>query len=520
MSETKRERATGREWAGLVLLVLPMLMIASDLTVLFLALPTLGEQLEPSASQALWIVHVYGFAIAGMLVTMGRLGDRIGPRRLLLIGGAAFAVFSSLAAFSINAEMLIVARALLGVAGATLMPSLFSLLRTMFRDDAQRRLAIAIMFSAFSAGGAIGPLLGGALLERFWWGSVFLINVPFMLLLLLLGHLLLPERAERNTSSLDLASVALSVAGVLAIVYGLQELAAGEETGPESAWPDAMIAGVGVILLWLFVRRQRSLRNPLLDLGLLADRQVAALLASVLVVGVGVVGMFFLVTQYLQWVAGLSPLQAGIWTVPFIVVNIGGAMIAPWLAGRLTAAPVVAVGLGIAAVGAALLMAAASAPEAPLWAVVTAISVVGLGQGMAMALAMDLIISSAPAEKTGSVAAVQEVGGELGTALGVAAGGAVSVVVYRAAVSAAMPSAVPEATAAAALSSVHGGVSAAAGLGSEGSALLDAVHRAVALGVQVYAGLGTLLLAGAGILVMVFLVMRQRSGPKNRRTGG
>ena len=503
------ERATARLWAGLALLVLPMVMLASDLTVLFLALPTLSADLDPSASQSLWIVHVYGFVIAGLLVTAGRLGDRVGPRRLLLLGAAGFGAMSVAAAFSVSAEMLIVARALLGVVGAAVMPSLFSLLRTMFRDDAQRRLAIAVMLSAFSVGGAIGPLMGGVLLEYFWWGSVFLINVPFMALLLLLGPRLLPERAERNTAPLDPASVVLSLAGMLALVYGVQELVAGQEPRGGSVWPYLATSAAGTLVLVLFVRRQQRLRDPLFDLALLADRRVAASLATVLLTGVGVVGMFFLVTQYLQWVVELTPLQAGLWTLPYIVINIAGAMLAPWLAGRVGAAPAVALGLGVAA-GGAVLLAGAAGPGAALLLVVAAISVVGLGHGTAMALVMDLIISSAPAEKTGSVAAAQEVAGELGTALGVAAGGAVGMAVYRASLADGIAVEVPPTEADSALASIHGGVTVAEGLEAGGGALLAAVHDAVTLGLQAYAVLGAVLAALATGLVTVVLVARVR----------
>jgi DHA2 family multidrug resistance protein-like MFS transporter len=506
---TTAGRATRKEWSGLVLLVLPMLMVASDLTVLFMALPTVTADLDADASQALWIVHIYGFAIAGLLVTMGRLGDRIGPRRLMLTGGAAFAVFSVLAAFSVSAEMLIAARALMGVAGATLMPSLYSLLRTMFVDDTQRRLAIAVMFSAFSAGGAIGPLLGGALLESFWWGSVFLINVPFMVLLLLFGPRLLPERTERNTAPLDLTSVVLSTAGILAIVYGLQELAAGQKTGPAesgpvSGWSSAAIAVAGLLVVGMFLRRQRRRADPLLDLSLLTDRRVAVALTSVLLVGIAVVGMFFLVTQYLQWVVGLSPLRAGLWTVPYVVVNIAAFMVAPKLAAHLRPAVVVVLGLAISAAGAALLF-LVTAFDAPLPLIVGSIAVVGGGHGVAMALVIDLIIASAPPEKTGSIAAAQQIGGELGTALGIAASGAVGMAIYRTSLTTAMPSDVPENAADAALSSVHGGVMTAESLTSDGPALLDAVHHALALGIQVYAAISLALLAVAGTLVAVVL---------------
>lgn len=503
-------RATWREWAGLGLLVLPMLALASDLTVLFLALPTLSADLSPTASEGLWITHVYGFFIAGFLITMGRLGDRIGPRRLLLFGAAAFGLVSVIAAFAVDAQMLIVARALLGIAGATLMPSLFSLLRTMFADDAQRRLAIAMMITSFSVGGAIGPLLGGVLLEHFWWGAIFLINVPPMVLLVLLGTRLLPERSERGLARLDLTSVVLSVAGMLAVVYGFQELAAGQETGTGSVWPNVAITAVGLVVLWLFVRRQRRLQEPLFDMALLADPRIAAPLVALLLVGIGVVGLFFLVTQYLQWVGGASPLQAGLWTLPLVVGNVAGAMLAPWASGRLRPALVVAAGLGIAVIGAVLLVVLVGA-GAPLPMVVTGLSVIGLGQGAAVALVSDLIISSAPERSTGSVAAVQEVGGELGSAVGIAAGGAVGMIVYRASLSEGMPAEVPDAAATTAAASIHDGITTAQNIGPGGQQLLDAVQTAVAHGLQTYAALSAGVVSLAAVLVLVVLVIRDRT---------
>ncbi|MBN9176968.1 MAG: MFS transporter [Microbacterium sp.] len=498
------DRATGRQWAGLVLLVLPMLMLSTDLTVLFLALPTLSQDLEATASQSLWIVHVYGFLVAGFLVTMGRLADRIGPRRLLFIGAATFAAFSVVAAFSVNAEMLIAARALLGVAGATLTPSLFSLLRIMFRDDTQRRVAIAIMFSAFSIGGATGPLLGGVLLEFFWWGSVFLINVPAMVLLLLAGPRLIPERAERNSAHLDWPSVALSVTGTLAVVYGLQDLAAGQETGTGAQWPYLIVIAAGISLLALFVRRQRRLKDPLFDLALLTSRRITVSLATLLLVGIGVVGAFYLFTQYLQLVVGLSPLHAGLWTLPYVVVNVAGAMLAPRAATRVRPAVVITIGLTIATAG-SVLLAALTDVATPLPLLAAAIAVIGVGHGAAMALISDLIISSAPAERTGSAAAAQQVSGELGTVLGIAAGGATGVVVYRATLTATMPPSIPEASQEAAVSTVHQGISTAETFGPGGAALLDAVHYATAEGLQVYAGIAAALVALAAALFGMFL---------------
>jgi DHA2 family multidrug resistance protein-like MFS transporter len=220
-------RATRREWLGLAVLALPAMLLAMDLTVLYLAVPSLAADLKPSSAQLLWITDIYGFMIAGSLITMGTLGDRIGRRRLLLIGGAAFAVASVLAAFSVSAEMLIVTRAMLGVAGATLMPSTLSLIRTMFQDDHQRTSAIGIWATSFSVGGVIGPIVGGLLLQYFWWGAVFLLGVPVMLLLLAVGPKLLPEYRAPERGRFDLLSAGLSLLAVLFAVYGIKRAAEG-----------------------------------------------------------------------------------------------------------------------------------------------------------------------------------------------------------------------------------------------------------------------------------------------------
>src|SRR5262245_3934216 len=234
-------RAGRREWVGLAVLALPCLLYSMDLTVLHLAVPALSAALRPSSAQLLWIIDVYGFLVAGSLLTMGTLGDRIGRRRVLLCGAAAFSVASVLAALSTSAGMLIGARALMGVAGATLAPSTLALIFSLFRDPRQRSLAVGVWVSAFSAGGAVGPLLGGVLLERFWWGSVFLLALPVMALLLVLGPRVLPESRAPAAGRLDLLSAALSLAAVLAVIYGLKE-AAQDGFGPLPA--AAVLAGL------------------------------------------------------------------------------------------------------------------------------------------------------------------------------------------------------------------------------------------------------------------------------------
>src|SRR3954470_3990968 len=260
-------RAGRREWIGLAVLTLPAMLISMDLTVLHLAVPALSEELRPSSAQLLWIVDIYGFLVAGSLVTMGTLGARIGRRKLLLIGAAAFAVASVLAAFAPSAATLIAARAVLGVAGATLMPSTMSLIRTMFADPRQRTSAIGLWISSFSVGAAIGPLAGGLMLAWFWWGSVFLLAVPVMVLLISLGPLLLPEYRDPNAGRLDLLSAGLSLVSVLAVIYGVKEIAEHGFGGVDAL---AIVVGFGAGVV--FVRRQASLADPLIDIRLFADR--------------------------------------------------------------------------------------------------------------------------------------------------------------------------------------------------------------------------------------------------------
>ena len=422
------------------MIALPCLLYSMDLTVLNLALPSLSADLAPTSAQLLWIVDIYGFLVAGSLITMGTLGDRIGRRKLLLIGAAAFGIGSVAAAFSTSAEMLIATRALLGLAGATLAPSTLSLIRNMFLEPQQRTVAIGIWISSYSVGAAIGPLVGGILLEHFWWGSVFLIGVPVMVLLLVVGPMLLPEFRDPEAGRMDLISAGLSLVGVLLVIYGLKQVAQG---GP--GWLAALSVAVGVVVGMAFVRRQQRLADPLIDLRLFQSSAFSASLAAYTLGTFVAFGVFVFIGQYLQLVLGLSPLHAGLWTMPFGAAFVVGSMLTPPIARRVRPAYVMAVGLVVAAVGFGMLTLVEGPGGLPI--LVTAFVVYSLGLAPVFTLATDIVVGSAPPERAGAASAISETGSELGGALGIAILGSIGTAVYRHAMADGLSSAVPAAAA-------------------------------------------------------------------------
>jgi MFS transporter, DHA2 family, multidrug resistance protein len=343
-------RAGRREWAGLAVLALPAFVIALDFSVLNLAVPVISRELMPTGTELLWIVDIYGFILAGFLVTMGTLGDCIGRRRLLMLGAAGFGLASAAAAYSVSAGMLIGARAVLGLAGATLMPSTLSLISNMFRDGKQRTVAIAVWSTSLPLGGAVGPLIGGAMLQVFWWGAVFLLAVPVMVILLATGPILLPEYRNAAAGRPDFLSVGLSLAAILPVVYGLTEIAKGGfRPVPVAAVVAGLLAG------WGFVRRQRTLADPLIDLRLFGQPGFSAALGINTLVYFVILGMLLLISQYLQLVLGQSSLRAGLWMLPTMGGLIGGSLVTPLFARRLHPAFTMAAGLAVAAAGFGLL---------------------------------------------------------------------------------------------------------------------------------------------------------------------
>lgn len=431
------QNAGTRQWLALTVLTLAVMLLAIDGTVLALAVPALTAALEPTATQLLWIGDIYSFALAGLLITMGNLADRIGRKRLLLIGAAGFGIASVLAAYSPTAETLIAARALLGVFGATLMPSTLSIIRNMFLDAAQRTRAIAVWSAGATAGAALGPLVGGALLEHSWWGVVFLINVPVMIVIIAAGSILLPESRNPNAGPIDIFSALLSVLAIVPLVYAIKQL-----VGATAILPALVAIVIGVAAGVWFVRRQRRLAQPLLDVELFRLPAFSGAVIANTIAIFALSGLLFFFSQYLQLVRGFGPLQAGIAELPLtiasiIVIVIVGRLVLWWGRGR-----AIGIGLLIAAAGLALLAIAEGLPNY-LWIAVALIPI-GLGIGIAMTLATDAIIATAPRTRAGAAASISETAYELGIALGIAVLGSLQNVFYRSRLT--LPENLPEET--------------------------------------------------------------------------
>ncbi|RUQ07091.1 MFS transporter [Curtobacterium sp. HSID17257] len=443
---TSTHRATPREWAALGVLTLAVVLLAIDGTVLALAVPALTADLAPTATQVLWIGDVYSFALAGLLVTMGNVADRIGRKRLLLIGSVAFGIASAGAAFAPSPEALIAARALLGVAGATLMPSTLSLVRGIFRDPRQRTRAIAVWSAGATGGAAAGPLVGGALLEHFWWGSVFLINIPVIVVIVVAGAVLLPESKGGGRTPIDLLSAVLSVAAIVPVVYAVKHL-----VGHGADWTVPVAAVVGIGAGWWFVRRQRRLTTPLIDLQLFRIPAFSGAVVANSLSVFALTGLLFFFSQYLQLVRGFSPLLAGAAELPATVASIAVIAVIGLLTRRVGPGRSIGLGLAVAAVAAVGMAGLAFAEGLPTYVgIAIALAVVGLGVGVSMTLATDAVVAAAPRERAGAASAISETGYELGVAMGIAVLGSLQTAFYRANLDAGAPDPVRESLAGAA----------------------------------------------------------------------
>lgn len=496
--------ATRREWIGLAVIALPCVIYSMDLTVLFLAVPSISQDLRPSSTQLLWISDVYGFMVAGSLITMGTLGDRIGRRRLLLLGAGLFGVASVLAAFSRTASMLIATRALLGIAGATVAPSTLSLIRNMFTDPHERTVAISVWLTAYSVGALVGPLLGGLMLVHFWWGSVFLLALPVMLLLLVLGPMLLPEFRDSSARRLDVFSAALSLVAVLAVIYGLKRIAA---DGFSWAW--VLVIALGVVIGASFVRRQHRLEDPLIDLALFRSTAFSVSLGTYMVSVFVIFGVGLLIAQYMQLVLGFSPLEAGLWTLPGACGFIVGSLSSPPIIRNLRPPVIVGGCLTLAAMGFVLIM-QASGPSALAFIVVGG-TMAQFAISPVVTLATDLIVGAAPPERAGAASAISETSAELGGALSIAILGSIGTAVYRAQMASAVLDGLTPDVVASARSTLGGAVAMASHLPQQQSAeLLGMARDAFTRALDVTAGISAALSITAAVLA-VGVLRRVRS---------
>ncbi|WP_051116366.1 MFS transporter [Amycolatopsis nigrescens] len=496
-------RAGRREFIGLAVLCLPTILVALDMSVLYLALPHLGGDLGASSIQQLWITDVYGFMLAGLLVTMGTLGDRIGRKRLLLIGGTCFAIASVLTAYSTSPEMLIATRALLGIAGSSIMPSTMALISVMFQDRKQNAMAIGVWMGCFMGGTALGPVVGGVLLEFFWWGSVFLLGVPVMALLLIFGPKVLPEFRNPKAGRLDLPSVALSMLGILPLVFGLKQLS----RDGVGALPIIGIV-VGLASGYLFFRRQRRLTSPLLDLTMFRNRTFSTALFMTLVAGLTGSNQLF-VSFYMQSAQELSPVATALWMLPSTIVMVIVIQLATVLIRYVRPAYVIGGGLVVAAIGYLMLTQLTAAGNLVL--LVAGLVVAYLGIGPMAGLCATLGMQSAPQEKAGSAAALTSTSGEFGIAMGIATVGIAGTALYRGQVE--IGSNVPPEAAEAAKESIAGAMAVADQLPpQESSNLLDSAFQAVTTSLHGSAAICAGLALVAAVIVMIGLRHTPKSG--------
>ncbi|MBX6168529.1 MAG: DHA2 family efflux MFS transporter permease subunit [Thermobispora bispora] len=485
---------TSRKWGTLVIACLAVLLPSVDLTVLHLALPKLGEDLAPSATQLLWIADIYGFVLAALLITMGNLGDRIGRKRLLLAGLAAFGGASVLTAYAPNAPLLIAARALLGVAGATIMPSTLSLIRNVFPDPKERTTAVGIWSSVSAIGFALGPIVGGLLLGRFWWGSVFLINVPVVVVVLAAGLVVLPESRNPRPGRIDLVSVPLSAAGVLGLIYAMKEAA----TGGVTQVPVIAAAVIAVVALVAFVRRQTRLAEPLIDVALFRRRAFTATVGAELVAVFAMLAMSVVFAQYFQLVMGWSPLTAGLAGLPGgLAAGAGGALSGVFVH-RWGRGPVVSLGLVLTTTG--FILFSRIGIETPYLYMLVAMVIQGVGMGFTFAVTGDTLLASVPKERAGAAGAISETAHEMGGALGIAVLGTVLTGTYRNGL--VLPAGLPDGLAAEARDTLAGALKAAAALpGAAAGAVARAARQAFVEGIHVT------VLTGAAILLVLAIAV-------------
>ncbi|MGI8985490.1 MAG: MFS transporter [Nocardioidaceae bacterium] len=490
-------RAGARQWAALAVLMLPVLLVSVDNTVLSFALPAISAALNPSGTGLLWIVDIYPLVLAGLLVAMGSFADRVGRRRLLLIGSAGFATASALAAYSPDAGLLIAARAMLGFFGAMLMPSTLSLLRNIFPDRAQRRLAIAVWASGFASGAALGPIVGGLLLEHFWWGSVFLMAVPVLVLLLVLAPIFVPESRDPSPAPVDLVSIGLSLLAMTPVVLGIKSAAKDGVTLAALTW-----LALGAVAGTVFVHRQLRSTDPMLDMRLFTRGAFSGAVAVNLFSVFSIVGFLFFVSQHLQLVLGLAPMNAGLVLLPGLLAMIVAGLAVVQLVRRVHPSRVVAGGMALA--GAGYSMVALLADHISALELMFAFVVLAIGIGGAETISNDLIIATVPPSKAGAASAISETAYEVGAVLGTAVLGSILTASYRAHVQ--LPGRLDQGQANAAAETLGGATAVADDLpAGQAGALLESARHAFDSGVVVTSSIGVVVMVAATTLALLSL---------------
>lgn len=412
-------------WLVLTIVSSALLLIVIDMTVLYTALPRLTHDLQASASEKLWIMNIYPLIVAGLLPGLGTLGDKFGHKRIFMIGLVVFGIASLSAAYSPNPEVLIASRALLACGAAMMMPATLSIIRLTFTDEKERSLAIGIWASIASGGAAIGPVAGGILLEYFWWGSVFLINVPVVLVALLLSIKNLENHALASSRKWDLVGSIQIMFALIALTYAVKELA--KRDASMAIFVAALL--IGTVAAFLFVRRQKKSAEPLIDFSLFRNHLFSAGVIAALVASASMTGMELVFSQRMQLIEGFSPLQAGLVILPIPLAAFIAGPIAGIYLPRIGSAKLLSWSLAMTALG-IILYILTYRLSAPVYLV--GLAIMGFGVGAAMTGASSSIMTNAPAEKSGMAASVEEVSYELGNALGVTLFGSILSVFYTA----------------------------------------------------------------------------------------
>ncbi|MFJ8138384.1 MFS transporter [Streptomyces sp. NPDC096013] len=495
-----RRRAAGagaNRWVVLVVLCVSLLLVALDATVLHVAVPAVTEDLKPGAIELLWIVDVYPLVCASLLILFGTLGDRVGRRRILLLGYGLFGVASGLAALAHDAQVLILARALLGVGGAMIMPATLSILRQVFPDRRERAVAIGVWSAVAAVGAAVGPLLGGFLLEHFWWGSVFLVNIPLMLISLPIGRLLLPESRGDRDGPWDVVGALMAAGGLFGVVFGVKRLGGGEPV--QSAWTVAPLL-VGAVLLVLFVRRQRRRTHPLVDLKMFRRPAFSTSVGCIVLAMLALVGLELIAAQYLQLVLGLSPLQTGLRLLPLTFAAMAAGLFGARMLHRFGPRRMVCFGFCLTAFSVLTLTVMGERDNTGL--LLFGFLLLGFGLEMTLFGAYESMLSEAPPAQAGGAAAIGETSYQLGAGIGIALLGSVMNAAYAPGLSS-----VPGVPASAATSAGHslGEAYDVAGRlgGARGAALRDAARHAFIHGLHV-----TLLVSAALLLLGAVMALR------------